>query len=61
MALGLIAEYCKDSLKKSMNEAMIQACQGVADENPRVRYSGLSCLALLLTELAPKAQKKFHS
>ena len=26
----------------------------------RVRYAGLSCLALLLTELAPKAQKKYH-
>jgi len=36
------------------------ACMGVVDENVRVRYAGLSCLALLLTELSPKAQKKYH-
>ena len=32
----------------------------MVDANVRVRSAGLSCLALLLTELAPKAQKKFH-
>ena len=29
------------------------------DEHPRVRYESLTCLGLLLTELAPEAQKKF--
>jgi hypothetical protein len=58
--MGLIAEACKESMSKNMAEAMKMACMGVVDENVRVRYAGLSCLALLLTELSPKAQKKYH-
>lgn len=61
MLMGLIAEACKESMMKNMDEAMKLACAGVMDQNPRVRYAGLSCLALLLTELSPKAQKKFHA
>lgn len=61
MVMGLIAECSKDSLMKNMDEAMKLACAGLIDEHPRVRYAGLSCLALLLTELAPKAQKKYHA
>lgn len=55
MLMGLISESCKESMLKNMDEAMKIACAGVMDENARVRYAGLSCLALLLTELAPKA------
>lgn len=55
MLMGLIAEAGKESMLKNMDEAMKVACSGIVDENPRVRYAGLSCLALLLTELAPKA------
>ena len=58
--MGLIAEACKESMSKNMADAIKLACPGVSDQNVRVRYAGLSCLALLLTELAPKAQKKFH-
>lgn len=58
--MGLIAESCKESMMKNMDEAMKLACAGIMDENSRVRYAGLSCLALLLTELSPKAQKKYH-
>ena len=61
MTMGLIAECSKESLLKNMDEAMKLACAGVLDDHPRVRYAGLSCLALLLTELAPKAQKKYHA
>lgn len=60
MVMGLISEACKESMSKNMAEAMKMACMGVVDENVRVRYAGLSCLALLLTELSPKAQKKYH-
>jgi hypothetical protein len=60
MVMGLISEACKESMGKNMSEAMKMACMGVVDENVRVRYAGLSCLALLLTELSPKAQKKYH-
>jgi importin-5 len=61
MVMGLIAECSKESLMKNMDEAMKLACQGIMDENLRVRYAGLSGLALLLTELSPKAQKKYHA
>jgi hypothetical protein len=61
MLMGLISEACKESMKKNMDEAIKLACSGIMDSNVRVRYSGLSCLALLLTELEPKAQIKFHS
>ena len=60
MLMGLIAEACKTSMMKNMNEAMKLACSGLVDANPRVRYAGLTCLALLLTEFSPKTQKKFH-
>ena len=33
---------------------------GLLDSHPRVRYEALTSLALLLTELAPDAQKKYH-
>jgi len=55
MLMGLIAEACRESMTKNMNEAMVMACKGVVDTNIRVRHAGLSCLALLLTELSPKA------
>lgn len=53
--MGLIAESCKDSMMKNMDEAMKVACSGIIDEHPRVRYAGLTCTALLLTELSPLA------
>lgn len=37
------------------------ASRGVQDTNVRVRYAGLSALAMLFTELAPKAQIKYHA
>jgi hypothetical protein len=61
MTMGLIAEASKESMNKNMDEAMKVACTGIMDPHPRVRYAGLSCLALLLTELAPFAQKKYHA
>lgn len=53
--MGLIAEACRDSMKKNMDEAMKMACSGIVDQHMRVRYAGLTCTALLLTELSPIA------
>ena len=39
---------------------MKMACSGLVDAHPRVRFAGLSCTALLLNEISPKAQAKFH-
>jgi len=55
MLMGLIAESCKESMNKNIDGAMKTACSGIMDEHPRVRYAGLSCIALLLTELSPIA------
>ena len=60
LTFGLIAESCKDYMKANLDLAMQTACKGLQDEHPRVRYAGLSCLALVLTELSPSAQLKFH-
>ena len=60
LTFGLIAESCRDYMKKNMDNAMQTACKGLQDENPRVRYAGLSCLGLILTELSPHAQLKYH-
>ncbi len=59
--LGLISTSCKDALSKNIDKIMEIACRGVVDPEVRVRYAGLSALAMLFTELAPKAQLKFHS
>ena len=40
---------------------MRMSATGLMDPHPRVRYEALTSLGLLLTELAPDAQKKFHS
>ena len=61
MLLGLIAEACKTSFSSNLDEAMKTACAGLVDGHMRVRYGGLSATALLLTELAPKAQRKYHT
>jgi hypothetical protein len=60
MTFGLIAESCRDYMRQNMDVAMQTAAKGLQDENHRVRYAALSCLALVLTEVSPSAQLKFH-
>lgn len=43
-----------------MDEIMKMSASGLLDQHPRVRYEALTSLGLLLTELAPDAQKKYH-
>lgn len=43
-----------------MTEIMKMSASGLLDGHPRVRYEALTSLGLLLTELSPEAQKKFH-
>ena len=58
---------CKQEGKGLVNNAgkgnyliMKMAASGLMDPHPRVRYEALTSLGLLLTELAPEAQKKYH-
>lgn len=55
LTFGLIAESCKEYMKSNIDLAMQTACKALQDENIRVRHAGLSCLALVLTELSPTA------
>ncbi|CAI2376389.1 unnamed protein product [Moneuplotes crassus] len=59
--LGYIAESCKKILSKDLEETMRLSAAGVVDSHPRVQYAGLTCLGLMITEQAPKAQKKYHA
>lgn len=57
----MISDTCKESFLKSIEDVMRMSATGLMDPHPRVRYEALTSLGLLLTELAPDAQKKFHS
>lgn len=58
--LGMISDTCAELFKKSMDEIMKMSASGLLDPHPRVRYEAMTSLGLLLTELAPDAQKMFH-
>jgi hypothetical protein len=58
--MGLICEPCNKVMTTNINDAVITSCKGIADDNTRVRYAGLTCFALLVTEVSPLVQKKYH-
>lgn len=59
--LGYIAESCQKIFAKNLDETMRMSAAGVVDEHPRVQFAGLTCLGLMISEQAPKAQKDYHS
>jgi len=59
--LGFLAESCKESFSQNLDEIMKIAASGVVDSHPRVRFAGIACLGLMLSEQAPEAQKKYHA
>ena len=59
--LGYITESCKKIFGQNLDEIMKMAASGVEDSHPRVKYAGLTCLGLMLSEHSPKAQKKYHA
>lgn len=50
---GLIAEPCKEFFKKNLGEVFGCAKQGVSDAHYRVKYAGLSAMAMMYSECAP--------
>jgi importin-5 len=56
----MISDTCVEMFRKSLDEIMKMSATGLLDPHPRVRYEALTSLGLLLNELAPDAQKKFH-
>lgn len=51
--LGMIAESCKKTFKKNIDETIAMVARGIIDEHPRVRYQALMALGLLLNVLSP--------
>jgi hypothetical protein len=56
----MISDTCSQTFLKNMDEIMKMSAGGLLDPHPRVRYEALTSMGLLLTELAPDAQKKYH-
>lgn len=48
--LGFLSESCKAAFLQNLEEIMRMAASGVVDQNPRVKYAGISCLGLMLSE-----------
>lgn len=44
---GLISESCKDFFKKNLESVFGCAKQGVSDAHYRVKYAGLSAMAMM--------------
>lgn len=60
MFLGQISEACKKSFLSNMDDVAKMSVSGFTHENPRVRYEALQSTGLLLNDLAPKFQSKYH-
>lgn len=58
--LGMISESVKKSFKSNLDDVAKMSVSGFASENPRVRYAALQSTGLLLNDLAPTFQTKYH-
>lgn len=58
--LGQISEACKKQFKENIEEIAKLSVSGFSSENPRVRYEAMQATGLLLNDLAPTFQTKFH-
>jgi len=58
--LGMISEACKKSFKQNLDDVAKMSVSGFASPNPRVRYEALTSTGLLLNDLSPNFQTKFH-
>ena len=58
--LGMISEACKKSFKTNLDDDAKMSVSGFQSENPRVRFEALQSTGLLLNDLAPTFQTKFH-
>lgn len=60
IAFGLIAESCKDWFKANLDQAMGKVCQGIQEDHVRVKYARLTALSLIIAQMSPQVQFKFH-
>ena len=59
--LGMISEACKKQFKANLVEVAKMSVSGFTSENARVRWEAMQSTGLLLNDLAPTFQTKFHS
>lgn len=60
LSLGMISDTCSEVFLKNMDDVIRMSAIGIIDQHPRVRFEALTSLSLLLTELSPSAQVKYH-
>jgi len=61
IALGYMSQACRDAFKGNAVEVLNYISNGLVHTHPRVRYAALTALGMILEEIAPYIQKKFHS
>ena len=59
--LGMISEACKKSFTKNIEEIVKMGVSGLIVDNPRLKYESLQATGLLLNDLKPTIQTKYHA
>ena len=59
--LGMISDACKKQFKSNIDDVAKMTVSGFRNENPRVRFEALQSTGLLLNDLAPVLQSKYHA
>ena len=59
--LGMISEACKKSFTKNIDEIVKMGVSGLIVDNPRIKYESLQATGLLLNDLKPTIQTKYHA
>ena len=59
--LGMISEACKKSFEKNIEEISKMSVSGLVIDNPRIKYESLQATGLLLNDLKPTLQVKYHA
>ena len=58
--LAMISATCSKTIRKNMDEIFTMNFNGLLDQHPRVRYQALMSIGLIMNELSPDFQNKFH-
>ena len=58
--LGVISEACKKQFSTNIDDVAKMAVSGFTSGNARVRYEALQCTGLLLSDISPTFQLKYH-
>lgn len=59
--LGMISEACRKSFEKNIEEIVKMGVSGLIIDNPRIKYESLQATGLLLNDLKPMIQVKYHA